>query len=237
MKNLVEYDGTLEEGKTYRVEVIPGDEANVWKPKIDMKLPEGEYVQIDWTNAGSFAGYADLEKPGRYFFTFEVVSSFIIQGGGRRHFRKTTYNCRILSVESAGENNLPQTTEEITALAKCEYMSAAGKQLMSYIFKFDLMRVLSGQYDQKTVEFEIEKQSDIYKLLTAAPAAAKEKRPETLDCTSDPKNLSRTICRSSEEENYGCPPDKIAELTFLRRYTTENSKPYFRLTNYKLEER
>ena len=97
----VEFEGTLESGKTYVAEVAWDNNAlHIWRPLRDVKVPRQHAWTIDWANLARFPALktpAARAKPQRFRFT---VTGVDVSSGSPTNPWTTIYHCDVLAVET-----------------------------------------------------------------------------------------------------------------------------------------
>lgn len=88
---IVEYQGWLEEGKTYRA-IVYSDKRRVWSLAVPLKIPFHHAARIEWKNQDKFF----MSKENH--IVFRVISKEVKRIGRSRW--NTTYSCEISNVES-----------------------------------------------------------------------------------------------------------------------------------------
>ncbi len=96
----IEFEGTLESGKTYVGEVAFDNNAlHIWRPVKDVKVPRQQAWTIDWSNLAKFptlktpATRARLQR-----FQFKVTGVDVSSGSPMIPWA-TVYHCEVLAVE------------------------------------------------------------------------------------------------------------------------------------------
>ena len=96
----VEFEGTLESGRTYVAEVAWDNNAlHIWRPLKDVKVPRQHAWTIDWTNLAKFAALktpATRAKPQRFHFR---VTGVDVSSGSPAMPWTTIYHCEVLAVD------------------------------------------------------------------------------------------------------------------------------------------
>ena len=96
----VEFDGTLESGRSYVGEFAwDGNALHVWRPVKDVKVPRDHAWNLDWTNLAKFPALqsaAVRARPQRFRW---AVSSVDVSSGGPGMPWTTIYRCELLGVE------------------------------------------------------------------------------------------------------------------------------------------
>lgn len=88
--------GTMEEGRIYSAAVTY--KSSMWWPK-GLIIPHHHAVHVGWENLEDFPAIPKQPQPGRAMkWTWRVVSKEIWKMHGRNQWR-TSFSCRILSVE------------------------------------------------------------------------------------------------------------------------------------------
>jgi hypothetical protein len=94
---IVSYDGSLEDGITYRARVMSDQELGVF-PVIPPKIPFHQAARIEWTNLEKFPILVSLMRSSKQReIVFRVISSKVVRMTPDRWNR--TFRCSILSVE------------------------------------------------------------------------------------------------------------------------------------------
>ncbi|MEP7141190.1 MAG: hypothetical protein ABI745_16260 [Caldimonas sp.] len=97
----VEFEGTLEAGKTYVAEVAWDNNAlHIWRPIVDVKVPRQHAWTIDWTNLARFPALktnAARARPQRFRFT---VAGVDVSSGSPMIPWTTIYHCDVIAVEA-----------------------------------------------------------------------------------------------------------------------------------------
>ncbi len=96
----VEFEGTLESGRTYVAEVAWDNNAlHIWRPLKDVKVPRQHAWTIDWTNLARFPALktpATRAKPQRFHFR---VTGVDVSSGSPAMPWTTIYHCEVLAVD------------------------------------------------------------------------------------------------------------------------------------------
>jgi hypothetical protein len=96
----IEFDGTLESGRTYVAEVAWDNNAlHIWRPVKDVKVPRQHAWSIDWTNLAQFTSLkspATRAKPQRFHFR---VTGVDVSSGSPAMAWTTIYHCEVLAVD------------------------------------------------------------------------------------------------------------------------------------------
>lgn len=97
-KEPIDFTGTLEEGSTYRAQVIR-ERARDWQTVMRLKLPRHHAGRVEWLNLKEFP---QLNKPQSCSlikqFVFKVAKKEIVKVAGQYRWN-TTYYCQIIAVE------------------------------------------------------------------------------------------------------------------------------------------
>ena len=97
----VEFEGTLESGKTYVAEVAWDNNAlHIWRPLLDVKVPRQHAWTIDWAHLDRFPVLktaAARTRPQRFRFT---VTGVDVSSGSPTNPWTTIYHCDVLAVET-----------------------------------------------------------------------------------------------------------------------------------------
>ena len=97
----VEFEGTLESGRTYVADVAWDNNAlHIWRPLKDVKVPSQHAWTIAWTNLAKFPALktpATRARPQRFTFT---VSGVDMSSGSPSMPWTTVYRCEVLAVDA-----------------------------------------------------------------------------------------------------------------------------------------
>ena len=93
-EDAVEFEGYLEEGRTYRA-VVVCDKNGRWRPRLPIKVPSHHAARIDWLNLKDFPQLRGVDPHDcQRRIVFKVVSKETVKVNGQRRWN-TTYRCLI----------------------------------------------------------------------------------------------------------------------------------------------
>lgn len=150
----IEFEGDLEIGKRYVAAIKTGEDLQSVQPVKQLKPPIHHAARIEWMNLEGLSIFGVLSKSRKTEFVFEVVSkNTVFVANGRWN---TTYFCRILELKTESEYYGTDNFKAFVFVGKCKSVKPTGKRHQSYIFTFEILRVLAGKNinDKREISFE-----------------------------------------------------------------------------------
>lgn len=152
-KKILDFGGTLEAGKVYRAAIRFDKSSESFRPIKQLQLPAHHAGRVEWTNIEFLNGFATLDAGERIHFVFEVLAKNVstLAGGKLR----TTFDCRILRVETRHKILGKNVSDNLIFVGRCKKIRPTGKRHQSYIFTFEITRVIAGTFDRREITFEL----------------------------------------------------------------------------------